>query len=351
MYFTYRHAKTGSSTLQQNLSLGIEDPRVRYANLPENNHGGAVMTLFVDEPTNFHYAKILNISNIDEFNKKNMRLLMDGFEGNQGTIEIISGEALFHLSDLGSTKRGVEQLKEFLIQFFERVFVVAYVRKPSRLLASAFQELVKYHDLKFCNIESVYHRYINLKKYIDVFGESNVQLWNFDPESFPENDILLDFTTRLDLQLQRSKVRMVNESISKEAISILFTYHFYENAKTDFGLRSNALNHQLVELLRGIGSEKFKFSGSFIQRAIAANQADYDWFVSVMGDDFKETPESLNAEGVDNEHQLMSFAVPFIPKLIELAGDFAKDLIIDESSQTVARLVDKIMLRLAHDHR
>lgn len=343
--------KTGSTTIQENFWLGIEDSRVRYANLDLSNHSGPVLLMFMDDPLSYHFIKSLRTNDVLSINKKNKHLMIEGFMSNNHQIEIISGEDLFYLNELGKDRNGVQLLKNFLGQYFEKTIIVAYVRKPSQLLPSACQQLVKYHDLKFFNTHSMYHRYKNFKKYIDVFGAENVHLWNFDPKNFPEGDILLDFTTRLDLQPQRSKIKVVNETISKEAISILFTYHFHENAKTDFGARQNALNYQLVELFRTIGSEKFNFSGQFIKRAIAANQEDYDWIVSVMGEDFKETPESLSAEGVDNEHELMHYATQFIPNLVELAGEFAKDLKLDDTPQTVARLVDKIMLRSSHDHR
>lgn len=344
--------KTGSTTIQENLFLGIDDPMVSYAKLigKEFNHD-PILTMFADSPKDFHYVKRFNIKNIKLFNGNIRSSLEAGFFDFESEVEILSAESLFHIVDIGKKCNGIQLLYDFLSNYFERTVVVAYVRKPSQLLPSVLQQLVKFHDWKSFDDFSFYHRYINFKRYIDVFGIENVHLWNFDPKQFPEGDILLDFTTRLGLQPQRSKLKVVNESISKEAISILFTYHFHENAKTDFGSHQNALNYQLVECLRKIGSEKFKFSGTFIQRAIAANQEDYDWIVSVMGEDFKETPESLSAEGVDSEHELMHYATQFIPNLVELAGEFAKDLKLDDTPQTVARLVDKIMLRLAHDHR
>lgn len=343
--------KTGSSTIQENFFLGIDDPMVTYANLKESNHSGRLCALFSDFPEEYQYVKAYQINDVVSFNKQSLEMLIHGFTENNKPIQIISSEDLFHLCDIGKKKNGIFLLEQLLKKYFKSVVVVVYARRLSELLPSIAQQLIKYHDFNSFKIENMYHRYQNIRKYIDIFGAENVHLWNFDPKKFPEGDILLDFTTRLGLQPQRSKVKVVNESISKEAISILFTYHFHENAKTDFGSQHNTLNYQLVEWLRKIGSEKFKFSGKFIQRAIAANQEDYDWIVSVMGADFKETPETLSAEGVDSEHELMHYATQLIPNLVELAGDFAKGLKLDDTPQTVARLVDKIMLRLAHDHR
>ena len=340
--------KTGSSTIQENLFLGIDDPRVCYTDLGVSNHSGPVLSMYVDSPSDYHYSKGKDINDLNSVTKS---ALISCFSNHVNSIDILSGEDFFHLPELSAITGGINSLKVFLDQFFEKTIILCYVRKPSELLPSSFQQLIKYHDLKRINAIDIYHRYKNIKVYCDIFGAENVQLWNFDPQQFPEGDILLDFTTRLGLQPQRSKIKVVNESISKEAISVLFTYHFHQNGKTNFGVRQNELNYQLVEVLREIGSEKFRFSGQFIQRAIAANQEDYDWIVSVMGEDFKETSESLSGNGVDNEYELMHYATQFIPNLVEIAGDFAKDLKLDDTPQTVARLVDKIMLKLAHDYQ
>ncbi len=341
--------KTGSSTLQNAFFKGLNDKSVSYGNLPNSNQSGWLYGLFAKDIVNYHFFKGWGIDTqdkIDKFREESKKLLITGFENSGTSIEILSGEDLFHLHE-----EGVRELKNFLTAYFKNIVIVAYVRPVKSFLESAFQQMIKHVPINRLDSNLIYHRYTNFASYLNVFGTDSVQLWRFDPKQFPEGDILLDFTTRLGLQPQRSKIKVVNESIAKEAISILFTYHFHENAKTDFGERQYKLRYQLVELLRKIGSEKFKFSGQFIQRAIAANQEDYEWIVRVMGEDFKETPESLSAEGVDNEHELMHYATQFIPNLVELAGEFAKDLKLDDTPQTVARLVDKIMLRLAHDHR
>src|SRR5690606_10948420 len=104
-----------------------------------------------------------------------------------------------------------------------------------------------------------------LQRYDEVFGAENVFLWKFQPAAFPEGDIVLDFCNRLQLQPMRAKNKIVNEAISREAVSILFCYHYHQNGKTDFGVDQAKVNHLLVEALRGIGSEKFRFSRALVR--------------------------------------------------------------------------------------
>lgn len=339
--------KTGSTTLEETFFENIEDPRVAYASLPESNHGCRIVSLFIDHPEKYYYTQNLALteSGLQKYNDNSLELLIGGFTTEKYDIQLISGEDLFHLPT--ASKTALDDLKSLLEQYFEKILIVAYVRPAKSFMESAFQQLVKHHELKSFDFNIIYHPYRNFKKYIDVFGEKNILLWKFDPENFPEGDIVLDFTTRLGLHPQRSKKKIFNESISMEAISILFTYHFHANVKTDFKHRAKKLEYKLIDLLRGIGNTKFRFAGSLMRQALEANKDDYLWITSVMGKGFSENEESLNSDGIQNEYELMIFATKSIPALIDLAGEESLSLKIDDSPQTVARLVDKIMIKLS----
>ena len=65
-------------------------------------------------------------------------------------------------------------------------------------MESAFQQLVKYHNFNTFNFSIVYPHYKKkIHKFDKVFGIENVNLWKFDPKSFPNNDIILDFCSHL----------------------------------------------------------------------------------------------------------------------------------------------------------
>lgn len=341
--------KTGSTAIQEYFFTRKIVSNVSYANLSESNHSGRVVSSFIDNPQSYQYIYKSNISDILLFKEKNLAMLEEGFLTHKTNIELISGEDIYHMPTMSPL--ALVRFKNFLDNFFEEVLIIAYVRPVSSFLSSAFQQLVKYHDLGDFSVNKIYHRYSNFKAFFDVFGEENVKLFLFSPQNFPNNDIVIDFCNRINANCDVLEKVSVNETVPKSTIAVLFCYHYHSKSKSNFGLKKSSLDILLVELLSNLKSDKFRFSGQFIWRAITANQEDYDWIVSVMGEEFKETPESLSAEGVDSEDELMHYAVQYIPNLVELAGDFAKDLKLDDTPQTVARLVDKIMLRLAHDHR
>ena len=67
---------------------------------------------------------------------------------------IISGESISSLS-----KPGVERIKRFLEEYFQKITVVAYVRPPFSLMESSFQQRVKGGSAKNFNVQKMYPRY------------------------------------------------------------------------------------------------------------------------------------------------------------------------------------------------
>ena len=340
--------KTGSSTLQEAFFSGLKDTRVSYANLPEANQSGRLYGLFVDNPIRYHYfsKKNFSLSQIEEFKEKNIKLLIDGFLKHNTSIEILSGEDLFHLGSIENVKK----IKLLLEPYFKKIIIVAYVRPVKSFMESAFQQLVKNHYLGNFNFNMIYHKYKNFEAYDEVFGVENVKLWKFQPEIFPKGDIVLDFCKRVNIKPTCAKVKVVNESLSMEAISILFTYHFHKGVKSDFGSKLHIINNNLVEKIRKIGNTKFKFSNKLIKNVININRSDYEWIISRIGEDFREDfRENLNEDndiGISTENELMWFATESIDVLANMVGSENINFKLEKHPQTVAKLVNLLMIKI-----
>ncbi len=342
--------KTGSSTLQESFFDGLDDERVSYGNLPEVNQSGRLYGLFVDKPEEYHYfsKKNWNLKEIKEFREENIKLLIDGFLEHKTSIEILSAEDLFHLGSRGS----IEALKRFLEPYFQKIIVVAYVRPIKSFMESAFQQLVKNHYLGNFDFNWIYHRYKNFKRYDDVMGRENVWLWKFEPKSFPEGDIVLDFCKRVDLKPTKAKIKVVNKSLSLEAISILFTYHFHKGVKSDFGKKLHLKNNVLVDKISMIGSSKFKFSNRLIRKIIDENAEDYGWIDKRMNGNLKEIFDTNDNSGISTESELMWLATEHIDRLVEMVGGVDSiGFELKKHPQTVARLVDLLMIRIGNSIR
>lgn len=338
--------KTGSSTLQKVLFHGIDDSRVSYTHLKEFNQGCILYGMFMNNPENFHYfaSRGWTPLQIKEFSDINKNLLVDGFLKYDTSIEVLSGEDLFHFSH-----EAIVKLKQFLDPYFKKIVVVGYVRPVKSFLESAFQQLVKYHELATMNHGQFYHPFKKFERYDKVFGPENVKLFKFDPSTFPEGDIVLDFCQKLNLKPSKSDVQIVHESISKEAVSILFTYHFHANIKTNFGTKVRIVQNRLVELLRKIGTNKFRFSNQYMAKVLETFKDDYAWIQKRMNDSFDESLDSNDVGGISNEQELMEYSTSYIDDLVKLLDNVPIPFELVKHPQTVAKLVDLLMQKIYND--
>lgn len=342
--------KTGSTTIQENFSLGVDDPRACYAPLNVSNHGWALCPCFMDEPEHYYYVSCQGSDfNIELENNKNLNVLVDAFRNPIHSIVIISGEDFFHLPFWGVKNNAVENLRLFLERFFKRVLVVAYARNPHSFMNSAFQELVKCGSSKTFDPSWVYPGYSRFKKFIDVFGSDNFLLWDFKPSEFINGDIVLDFCLKLGLQPQVSKIRVANESMSLPAVAVLFTYNFYKSQLTDLGTKFWELQPRLFDCIRLLKGQKFQLSMNYVRKAINDNLQDYLWISDLMSWQMPEDRTDPECSYIDNESQLMDISCRYIPDLLKLAGTYADDLVLHGDPLTVAKLIDRILIKIAND--
>lgn len=338
--------KTGSTSLQKALFNGIEDERVSYANLPDFNHSVAIYGMFTENPMNYHMFSKYNYSanEIKEFNRKNKKLLIDSFLNNKKPVEIISGEDIYHL-----TLNEIKQFKIFLEVYFKRILIVAYVRAPKSMTESAFQQLVKYNDLASLNIDFIYHPYKNFERFDVVFGKDNVKLWKYEPNKMVNQDIYSDFCEKIGLNYTRgnSAIRL-NESISKEAIAILFTHNFFNKQEKKLQYTIEA-QHILVKLLSKIGNEKFTFSNIFIKEMLENKKDDFVWIQNRMNHSLNENLEIYDMNGISNEQELMEYATNSIDELVHLVDNTSITFELSKQPKTVAKLVDLLLQKIHNE--
>jgi hypothetical protein len=56
--------------------------------------------------------------------------LIDGFKNHTKSIEIISGEDIYHL---GQDENALRRMKLFLEEYFKQIIIVGYVRPPKKV--------------------------------------------------------------------------------------------------------------------------------------------------------------------------------------------------------------------------
>jgi len=340
--------KTGSTTIQDNLFQNLKDTKTTYPNIGIANNGTPFYAIFKKDIENYYFIKnkLFNADQLKDYRAELIEKFNDSFLDKNTKNAVISGEDMFHASI-----EEIQEMKNYLDGFFEKTLVLVYVRPVQSFCNSAFQQLLKYHDLCSFNYTQIVHRYKNIQRYDEIYGLDNVKVIPFLPKHFPDGDIMKDFCKHAKLQEQASSIEAVNESLSKEAISILFTYNYHHNVKTDFGDKNVQIQNILVEKLRKIGNEKFQFSGKLIQRWIEEYfKEDYVWLLDRISSEFSED-FAINStiEGIETEMELMEYSTKYIDKLTTLITSQTIDIGIEKNPQTVARLVNILRKEIVNE--
>jgi len=306
--------KTGSSSIQESLYEGIESDTMRYLDLDTANHSGRIFSLFSREKISYaHKRRGSSANQIKNFNLQTRTMLLDSINNCDHSIMIMSGEGITLLeeSDLIS-------FRDFFCQYFKKITIVGYVRTARSFAQSAFQQRVK-GGLDNFNLENLYPKYRNrFEKFDIVFGRENVKLWKFDPKSFPEGNVVLDFCNRLGITIKAKETIRVNESLSREALSLLYIYRKYG---PDYGVGVNVIseNDNIVNALKDIGNTKIKFSPSLMAPVIEKNKKDILWMEERLGEVLAESIE-LSIEDIRSEEDLLKVDEASFQKLSALLG-------------------------------
>lgn len=340
--------KTGSSALQDSLFEKIADARVSYANLPVANHSKIIFNLFATTPENsvYHTKKNIVKHEIALQNEKNKALLLEGFANNASTIEIISGEDIIHIDE-----EGLARMKEFLESYFEEVIIVGYVRSPKSFMESAFQQLVKYHELDNFDFSRIFPKYKKkLAKFDRVFGRGNVKLWKFDPKSFPSSDITLDFCHKLGIAVgSEYQTLRSNDALSREAVALLYANNKYGKHFQSPNLELK-VNRALVDKVSAIGSTKLRFSNTLVDALIEENKGNIDWIEKRLDTSLGEASEP-HEDDVKSEHDLLTFSSGTLKELQELLPGKVFQGGLQTSAEVAVEMMHTLKMALADEIR
>lgn len=336
--------KTGSSSIQESLN-GFADENFIFGDVTgQTNHGAALYSLFADDPTALahHRKSRRSMSSIDEYIKDARNGLKHSIESACGRTIIFSGEIIGHLFTLSELRRLCDYFREHFIQ----VDIVAYVRPPAAHMGSNFQQRVKDAGSKF-HLHKDYINYREIFSKFDVaFGPENVYLWKFDPAIFPNGCVVRDFCNRLGIDFLSSRIKRVNESISREAIALLYTYRKFGLARGSRTM-TGPQNRKLIQQLIKIGGTKFRLSPDLTRPVLANNRADIEWMEARLGQSLQEDLGEHQPGDVRDESSLLSPNPEAVGKLLTLLGDSAPVGIRGQTPEEVALLVHA--LRRTHN--
>jgi len=296
--------KTGTSSIQVNLSRRDVLKDCEYLQFGSaGNHSTVIFSLFSKKPELHHVHKAANRSyeEVVEYINHNKILLEKILRSVRTKQYIISGEDILFLEE-----DELLELRDWLMQFSSEIRIIAYVRPPVGFMQSAFQQKIKEGDLRF-GIAGFYPKYQNrFEKFDRVFGQDNVFLKKYDADSLLAGDVVLDFCNSVGILINKESVIRVNESISLEAIALL--YVFYKFNKNVYCVASEE-NYKLAEVFSEIGIRKLRYSKSLSDRIRILIEDDIQWMENRLKCSLVESIPDNDDNGISTEDDLIAIAL------------------------------------------
>ena len=267
--------KTGTSSIQESLGNANLDNWGTYCKVTKShNQTGAFCTMFLSKPEKFHanVKRSLSLEEITTIRKDYRLSLQDILKKSCKKNLIISAEGLFHVD-----KDGLDDLLNFISEFYKKVIVICYIRPPASYLSSSFQQTLKSRDVFTLDLEREYPFYRKkLAKFEAVFGKDAINYILFDKKTLKNADVVQDICATIGIDYALINARHTNESLSREASSLLFTYRKQGGL---FGTGKEAMlkNKLMIEKLGELRGSKLTFCSDLIQPILNKNADDIAW--------------------------------------------------------------------------
>jgi hypothetical protein len=307
--------KTGSSSIQETFSK-LEMPHIQYANWGHINHSGCFMFAFF-EPKSAIYGvgKTPEAVAAAEAHGERLRTrLKMVLETCPKPAVLISGEDISSIDNLDA----VRAFREFVGPYVSAIRVHAYVRPHPELMASTIQQYVKMGTL--CNLNSVIPLRPRFDMLDEVFGPENVQYHCFRSSSLVDGDVAKDLAHHLGVTLADQQIVRANESISAEAMGVLYCHLSYGRHRLGYESAANIQN-MLVKELEALGSTPFRFSAELTQKNLDSLGGDVAWVEQRMG---LTSAIPSHGGGVTTDEDLLAVGVAQHDRLAAMMADLAR---------------------------
>ncbi|MGR8933318.1 MAG: hypothetical protein ACU837_02880 [Gammaproteobacteria bacterium] len=337
--------KTGSTSIQYSFSRRLDNPQWKYLDLNGPNHSGALNVILPEDPFLFGGLH-RRLGTERDVLLKLQRELRDKL------IRELDADAenMLISAELLTTKRTdlslLLTLRDLVAKHVDSIVVVGYIRPPKGHMESAFQERVK-GGCSQLDCDSIYPKYRKRLENLDkAFGKENVVFWKFDPATFPNGCVVQDFCSRLGIDFPVSSISRVNESLSREAVALLYTYRKY-GPENILGKAAVNENNLLIRRLSELKGSKLRFSWDLIYPTLHANDADIVWMENRLGESLKEVCQEEES-AICSEKDLFCYRSQDLLWLAEQLGpEYVKRCNSQMSSEEVSSWIHTLRLKLA----
>jgi len=295
--------KTGTTSIQSTFAKQSKNLDFEYIVMGLGNNAYPICGAFAENPEYF-YRGMCGELDIEAYQQKNLVLLTNLLRSNQAKIVIISSEDICNL-----TETGLQRLKEFLGEYCQSIQVVGYIRPIIDYMQSSLQQVIKCGITEF---EYPCYRY-KFEKFDNIFGREHVLLLKFDTSTLFNNDVVLDFCHHIGVSIDPSSIVRENQSLSLEAISLLYTYYKL-SPEVNESTEATQQHYLFLQLFSNLGRQKLVFSMDLINTLLKNNSADIKWMEERLG-------RSLTEHLADTTNGISS-----LDDLLNLSAKFSSDL-------------------------
>jgi len=330
--------KTGSTSIQSSLN-NFSDNNFSYADLGPANHSLAIYSLFSSTPEkhHLHQRNGRDSSSVSKFISEANNALERAISQASSRTLIISGEDISILPP-----ESLLRFRDYLKRHFHLLNVVGYVRPPAGFINSSFQQRVKAGTVSDINLAAAYRNYRkHFEVFDDIFGRDQVNLWKFDPASFPDHCVVRDFCERLGIGLPKEKIIRLNESLSRNAIILLYIYHKF-GRKSETRTMTGAEAQNLINKLKLNDGMRFRFSPDIITPVLDSNIEDIRWMEDRLNANLFEKLAKADPLDIQDETDLLTLDETVIRKLVGIVGDASPRNIFGKTPEDIALLFSAI---------
>lgn len=279
--------KTGSTTIQASFS-GYDRDRTVYADLGPWNHSIVFRTAFDPDPMAYGVHRMARRSEADVARRRSRnRQMIERQVRRDADVVIFSGEDISMMPP-----EGVQDMSAFLSRLGADVEIVGYARDPVTYAGSMLLEQLK-GGIPLDRLPWPHYRH-RFEKFLDTFGPEKVDIRAYDPKSFPDGDVVLDFAAAIGVQAPEKRPSRLNTRLSHEAANVLFAI----NRSGKLGGTPQDVfetRHAIIPLLSGFGETSFRITAD--QVGASDHPKDRQWLSETLGISF-DLPRSTDKQEI-----------------------------------------------------
>ncbi len=301
--------KTGSSAIQDGLSRHEADD-FHYLDWYSSNHCELFVYLFEAEADARTYHAIR--ARGPDFAARIPGIRAEWLARTAAQLDRCQGKTvLFSAEDISHPvmARALPAMKDFFSRWTDDIRVLAYVRSPMSFAQSAFQQMLKDGGARKFDPVLLWPRYRERFEPLDrVFGPENVTLRSYNAVAAAGLDIVQDFAAMAGIRGPVQPGGRVNETLSAEAIALLYLQRRFGEGFVSGTLQAVAGNETFIATLASLPGRKLAFAPELWTGLPIDAAADVAWIEARMQTALRDPPQR-EACVIRSEQDLVTLAM------------------------------------------